>query len=87
MDNIQFWNQNRKKTPKMVKQAHFEGFQINLEFMPRVVFDEKSKTGLCVEIGQRQQNVSVCKPSLQLLANPAVLSVCPGLILSFCKSP
>ena len=58
----------------MVKQAHFEGFQINLEFMPRVVFDEKSKTGLGFEIGQPQRKRKH-KPTLQSLANQAVLSV------------
>ena len=42
--------------------------------MPRVVLDEEFKTGLCVEIRQRQQK---CwrKPKVQSLANPAVIHV------------
>ena len=40
--------------------------------MPRVVWAEESKTGPGFEIGQPQQKCSR-KPSLQWMANPAVM--------------
>ena len=52
----------------MAKQYHFDLFKENLKYMFCVVFDEKSKTDLGFEIGQRQQKCSR-KPSPQSLAN------------------
>ena len=39
------------KTWRLVKQAWFEVLHKNLSIMPRVVFDEESKTGVGFEIG------------------------------------
>ena len=39
----------------MAKQAHFEIFQKDLKYMPRVDFGEESNTGIGFEIRRRQQ--------------------------------
>ena len=57
----------------MAKEAHFEIFRKNLKYMPRVVFDEKSKTGPGFEIGQPQRKCQR-RPTLQFMVNPAVLA-------------
>ena len=49
----------------MAKRAHFEIFQKNLKYMPRVVLAEESKTGLGFENGQQQKKFQR-KSSLQL---------------------
>ena len=53
----------------MAKRADFE-IKKNLKQMPRVVFDDEPKSGLCSEIGQRKKKC-LRKPNLQSLANPA----------------
>ena len=60
----------------MAKRAHFEIFQKNLKYMPRIVFDEKSKTCLSLESDSESKNASIIKTSLQSLANPAVCVTC-----------
>ena len=66
----------------MAKEAHFEIFRKNLKYMPRVVFDEESKTGPGFEIGQQQQKCQR-KLSLQLLTNPAVPSAVSSTSVSY----
>ena len=63
------------KLPKntvLAKRAHFEMLGKKLKNLPRVVFDEESKSGLDFKIGQRQQTCQR-KPNLQSLANPDAL--------------
>ena len=43
----------QKKTRKLVKRAYFEVLQKNPKNMPRVVFDEESKTGPGFEMEHR----------------------------------
>ena len=45
------------KTRRLVKQACSEVLQKNPKYMPRVVFDEESKTGFGFEIRPQQQKI------------------------------
>ena len=61
----------------MTVRAHFSTFRRKTD-----IFDEKSKTGLGFEFGKPQQKCQR-RPTLQSMANPAVLTFGTGLPLVF----
>ena len=67
---------NPKKTPKrdnyiQSQMSMFWGFTKKTSNMPRLFFDEKSKTSLGFEIRPRQQKLWR-SPNVQLVGHPAV---------------
>ena len=56
------------KNTKNDQTSSFWEFSKNLKCMPHIIFDEEAKTGLNIEIGQREQKC-LRKPSLQSLCS------------------
>ena len=76
LENDQMFTKILPKRSKTAKQSHFDFFEKNPIYMPRVVWAEESKTGLSFEIGQtRNENASVNPVYNQWLIQLYIVSI------------